>query len=113
MIKYKTMKTKIAIAMIIFSFAFVSGTLKAQCKDDRNDHNRYEDRIREGYRHGDLDGREAMQLKIQRERFEAAKQMALSDGKLSRREKEELKRMRKEMQMDMWQQKHDRQKRRF
>ena len=54
-----------------------------------------------------------MQLKIQRERFEAAKQMALSDGKLSRREKEELKRMRKEMQMDMWQQKHDRQRRRF
>ena len=66
------------------------------------------ERIRDGYRHGDLTPNECRGLHHQQREFRIAKRMAACDGKISKRERKELRRLKHRNDRSIYRERHDR-----
>jgi hypothetical protein len=102
------MKTSIVIAAIV-AISISASTVSAQANRSLHDEKR---RIHQGVRSGELTAVEAARLKGQTANLkrEAIRYKA-NDGRISRRERADLRRDNRQLNRNIFRQKHDRQKR--
>jgi hypothetical protein len=106
------MKNKIFLSalMTLISVAIISA--QPGPGNHRRHHQNQKERIENGRRNGDLTNREYVHLKQDHKRLKWAYRQAWSDGRLTKREKRELRALRCQMDDHIYREKHDRERRR-
>ena len=94
--------------ILVFGFCLSAGIVNAQCHvPDTWDGPRQGERIREGWRSGELTREEMIGLHQQRKHIQHQKRWMLRDGRLGPAERRKLERMHHRLDREIWRQKHD------
>ena len=101
------MKNRIlGVLILLFVSIFSLVAQDAFRSDHRKSRNQHE-RMRDGFKQGDLTPRECGKLRHQQREFRFAKKMALRDGRISRCEKKELRRLKHRNDRNIYSERHD------
>lgn len=101
------------MASVILSVAAVQAesTRKGRRADVRHRQHHQHERIQQGVRSGELTKEEAKELRAEQKEVRETAREAISDGKVTREEKQEIRALQKDASQDIYQEKHDSEKR--
>lgn len=106
------MKTKIIGAILAFFLLTVTAQSQS-CHKVKNFQGNKRERIKQGWKSGELTPGEMKQFRMEQKKFYLTKKRMQRDGKLDPREKHKLRKMKKHANRQLWIEKHDHQKRKF